>query len=518
MIAKVIIVVLLALVAAATALPHKRAGVPNPKTVHHEVAVPKPKQNEPKKLVCYYGSWAVYRPGDGKFDIEDIDPYVCTHLIFGFASLSVESWEIEAFDPWNDLDPEEGGGKGAYRRFNELKNVNPKLLTIIAIGGWNAGSANYSEMAADPAKRTVFVRSCVEFVKKYGFDGLDMDWEYPTYRGGDDDDKQHFSALLYELRDAFKAANLLLTSAVSPAKFKIEEAYDIQALIDTLDLINVMAYDYHGAWAQYVHHNAPVYQHPLDIGYGPDGEDEFFNQNYTMHYWVELMKENSHRLMMGMPLYGRGFTLDDPNDNGIHANATYPGRAGPYTRQPGVLGYNEQCEVKRNQSEGFTEHWDDIIQAKHCIFKNETTGVADQWFAYEDVESLEAKLKLLHSLPVGGGMVWSIETDDFHNVCGKGVNPLLHYLAESLQGGSLVTPDPQRTTTRPSVTPPSGQCTHPGLNAVGTCSDHYLMCVQDVDGSWIGTPGQCADGTVVNPDLGICDYPDHVSGCATYKQ
>jgi chitinase len=62
-----------------------------------------------------------------------------------------------------------------------------------------------------------------------------------------------------------------------------------------------------------------------------------------MHYWVELMKENSHRLMMGMPLYGRGFTLDDPNDNGIHANATYPGRAGPYTRQPGVLGYNEVC-------------------------------------------------------------------------------------------------------------------------------------------------------------------------------
>lgn len=62
--------------------------------------------------MCYYGSWAVYRPGDGKFDVDDIDPMLCTHLIFGFAALSIETWEIEAFDPWNDLDPEEGGGKG----------------------------------------------------------------------------------------------------------------------------------------------------------------------------------------------------------------------------------------------------------------------------------------------------------------------------------------------------------------------------------------------------------------------
>lgn len=39
-------------------------------------------------MVCYYGSWAVYRTGDGKFDVEDIDPQLCTHLIFGFAGLA----------------------------------------------------------------------------------------------------------------------------------------------------------------------------------------------------------------------------------------------------------------------------------------------------------------------------------------------------------------------------------------------------------------------------------------------
>lgn len=34
-------------------------------------------------LVCYYGSWAVYRPGDGKFNVENIDPFLCTHIIYG---------------------------------------------------------------------------------------------------------------------------------------------------------------------------------------------------------------------------------------------------------------------------------------------------------------------------------------------------------------------------------------------------------------------------------------------------
>ena len=39
-------------------------------------------------MVCYYGSWAVYRNGDGKFDVEHIDPTICTHAVFGFAGLA----------------------------------------------------------------------------------------------------------------------------------------------------------------------------------------------------------------------------------------------------------------------------------------------------------------------------------------------------------------------------------------------------------------------------------------------
>lgn len=36
-----------------------------------------------KNLICYYGTWAVYRPDAGKFAVENIDPFLCTHVIYG---------------------------------------------------------------------------------------------------------------------------------------------------------------------------------------------------------------------------------------------------------------------------------------------------------------------------------------------------------------------------------------------------------------------------------------------------
>ena len=90
-----------------------------------------------KVIMCYFGSWSTYRWASGKFDVEDIDPFLCTHLVFGFAGLDPELYTIKALDPYNEL--EENWGKGAYKRFTNLKNVNPNLVTLLAIGGWNEG-------------------------------------------------------------------------------------------------------------------------------------------------------------------------------------------------------------------------------------------------------------------------------------------------------------------------------------------------------------------------------------------
>lgn len=127
-----------------------------------------------KKMVCYVGTWAIYRPGDGKFVMEDIDPHLCTHIMYGFTKLQEN--KITVFDPWGDLKDEWGSGLNGYQRFTDLKKINPELKAIVAIGGWNEGSTKYSDMSRDPASRRTFVESVVPFLEKYNFDGLDLDW------------------------------------------------------------------------------------------------------------------------------------------------------------------------------------------------------------------------------------------------------------------------------------------------------------------------------------------------------
>lgn len=126
-------------------------------------------------MVCYVGTWAIYRPGDGKFELDqDIDPFLCTHIMYGFTKLQEN--KITVFDPWGDLKDEWGSGRDGYSKFTGHKKINPDLKAIVAIGGWNEGSTKYSDMVRDPSARKTFVDSIVPFLEKYDFDGLDLDW------------------------------------------------------------------------------------------------------------------------------------------------------------------------------------------------------------------------------------------------------------------------------------------------------------------------------------------------------
>ena len=127
-----------------------------------------------------------------------------------------------------------------------MKKINPKLKTLLAIGGWNEGSTKYSEMAAKPAARRKLIESAVEYLKKYKFDGFDVDWEYPNQRGGKPEDKANFVTLLKEFKEEFSKHGFLLTAAVAAAAPSVDLSYDVPGVSKYLDFINVMAYDLNG--------------------------------------------------------------------------------------------------------------------------------------------------------------------------------------------------------------------------------------------------------------------------------
>lgn len=93
--------------------------------------------------MCYYGTWATYRPGNLQFNVEHIRSTFCTHLIYSFFGVN-DDGSIRILDPHLDL--ESNWGRGYIAKFNALKKGNPNLKTIAAVGGWNEGSQGFSEV------------------------------------------------------------------------------------------------------------------------------------------------------------------------------------------------------------------------------------------------------------------------------------------------------------------------------------------------------------------------------------
>ncbi|KAM3963585.1 chitinase-related protein 1 isoform 2-T3 [Aphomia sociella] len=376
------------------------------------------------KLVCYYTNWSWYRPGIGSFVPEDIDPTLCTHIVYGFAVLGSDGL-MSAHDSWADYDNE------FYKRVVAYKRHGIKVS--LALGGWNdSAGEKYSKLVNDRTARANFIAHAIPFLEEYGFDGLDLDWEYPKCwqvdcSKGPDSDKEAFADFVQELSAVLKPRGMLLSSAVSPNKIVIDAGYDVPVLARYLDWIAVMTYDYHGQWDKKTGHVAPLYYHPED-------DTTYFNANYTMHYWIQKGAPPS-KLVMGMPLYGQTFTVgtqwDTPPQNlarknatGLNIPAVAGGDPGEYTQAKGFLSYYEICDRIRNS--GWQLVKDPYQRMGPYAYKG------DQWVSFDDVDILKKKVNFIKSLNLAGGMVWALDLDDFRNRCGQGKHPLMNAIKNGL--------------------------------------------------------------------------------------
>ncbi|KAL8800754.1 MAG: hypothetical protein Q9200_007150 [Gallowayella weberi] len=165
-----------------------------------------------------------------------------THLYFAFAKISPTTYEVVVDNP-ADVD--------LYLPFTKLQSST--LQTCIAIGGFDFSDpgptrTTWSDLAANSGKRTAFILSCKNFMAKYGFQGVDIDWEYPgtSERGGTRADTANFVIHVREMKVSF-GTQYGLSLTLAPDYWYLR-GFDAKAMEPHVDMFGFMAYDLHGFW------------------------------------------------------------------------------------------------------------------------------------------------------------------------------------------------------------------------------------------------------------------------------
>lgn len=197
-----------------------------------------------------------------------------------------------------------------FEALKALKAVHPGLKVLISVGGWN-GSAGFSDVAADDASRTAFADSAVDFIVRYGFDGIDLDWEYPVSGGKAGNaarsaDRTNFTLLLARLREKLDARReadgkrYLLSFAGGAGSWYLNNI-EPDKTAAYADYAIVMAYDIHGPWDGYADLNAPLY--------APSESSPQYK--WSVDKAVGAWREKGfpeEKLVVGVPFYGYKYT------------------------------------------------------------------------------------------------------------------------------------------------------------------------------------------------------------------
>jgi len=387
-----------------------------------------------KRVIGYFVQWGIY---GRNYQVADIDKSgsasYMTHINYAFGNVRNNRCEVGVTQP---SDPNSGAGgdafadytkafaaaqsvdgvadtwdqplRGNWNQLKKLKAKHPGLKVLISLGGWT-WSRGFSS-AARPENRQAFVASCIDAYIRGNlpvtdgaggaaaaagvFDGIDIDWEYPNACGiscGSAEDRQNFTALLAEFRRQLNEvrAGLLLTAAVGAGVDKIR-ATDPGQYHPSLDYINVMTYDFHGAFEPITNHHSALFNSPADPS---TGDQRYYNSNDAMQAFLDAGVPAA-KLNLGIGFYGRGWTNVANVNNGLYQS----GSPAPGTYEAGIEDY----KVLKNAAG--TSHTDSAAGA-HWKYNGST------FWSYDTPGVIAQKMNYVKAQGLGGAFFWEFSGD-----------------------------------------------------------------------------------------------------------
>jgi chitinase len=269
------------------------------------------------------------------------------------------------------------------------------VQVLLSLGGWG-WDQQFAKIVADPAAEDRYVAAALAIVEEFDYDGIDLDWEYPDA----EQEIPGFERLVRRLRagvDAIGAKRgrpLLVTMAVAANPGTLSWL-NTDFLLESFDWMNVMTYDYAGRQSRQARHNAPLFASSKLPAGAPSIER-------TIRYLLDERKLPPQRLLLGLPLYGRGFAVSEP----------YAATAGAPRPRHGSARY---AQVVSLLNDGWQRRWDDETKTPWLIAPD-----GKEVIGFDDVESLALKTRWAMDQGLRGVFFWEIKQDRLAD----GANPL----------------------------------------------------------------------------------------------
>lgn len=277
---------------------------------------------------------------------------------------------------------------GCVKQLFKLKQANRHLKVLLSIGGWT-WSTNFPAASASEATRATFAQSSVKLMKDWGFDGIDVDWEYPA----DETEAANMILLLKRVRQELDSYSeeyadghhfeLSIATSAGPQNFN---KLDMAGLGSVLDYVNLMAYDFAGSFSDYSGHQSNLYASESNPNSTP------FNADDAVKAYIDGGVP-AEKLVLGMPIYGRAFVgTDGPGTN-------FTG-VGDGSWENGIWDYKDL------PIGGATPEYDETIGATWTYDAASKTMIS-----YDTPELVRDKVSYAQGLGLGGSMFWEASAD-----------------------------------------------------------------------------------------------------------